>query len=743
MTETQGADGSNGHDSNTTGATGPAVHAGHERDRRVWPGLPYPLGATWDGKGVNVALFSLNAEKVELCLFDRDGRQEIARLVLPEYTNEVWHGYFPDLRPGQVYGFRVYGPYNPEHGHRFNANKLLLDPYAKRIRGRLQWDDAVFGYIIGHPDGDLSFDKRDSAPYVCKSVVTETAFTWGDDRPPRTPWTETVIYETHVRGFTKLHPQVAPAVRGTFAGMSASPVINYLSDLGVTALELLPIHGFVDEAPIVDRKLVNYWGYNTLAFFAPEPRYLSDGGLAEFKTMVKVLHEAGLEVLLDVVYNHTSEGNRMGPTLCFRGIDNVSYYRLVPHEPRYYDDFTGCGNTFNLHQPRVLQLVMDSLRYWVSEMHVDGFRFDLATTLARGRGGGFDSYSGFLDVVRQDPLLSNLKLIAEPWDVGPDGYRLGSFPPGWAEWNDRYRDAVRRFWKGEAGVIGELASRMTGSSDIFDRQGRRSWASINFITAHDGFSLADLVSYEEKHNEANHEGNRDGTDQNHSWNCGAEGPSDDPDVQALRARQKRNFLATLLLSEGTPMLLAGDEISRTKQGNNNAYCQDNALNWIDWSALDDQDKALNEFVRSLIRLRQDHVVFRRGRFFRGTVVPGTNVKDITWLRPDGKEKTEKDWNVPYARCLSFLLSGEAGQYHVTSTGEAEPDDTFLIVMNASNDKVDYTLPALDNPCAWELLIDTAESSAIGEGRAIQPGESYDVVAHSFLLFVSRTAMLEW
>lgn len=714
-----------------------ASHSTYGTQHRVWPGLPYPLGATWDGTGVNVALFSLNAEKVELCLFDEGGVNETYRLILPEYTDEVWHGYFPDLRPGQLYGFRVYGPYEPERGHRFNSNKLLLDPYAKSINGPLHWNDAVFGYTVGHPDGDLSFDERDSAPYVPKAMVVDSSFTWGDDRAPRTPWTETVLYEAHVRGMTKLHPEIQPSERGCFSGMTAPAIVDYLCELGVTAIEFLPVQGFVDEASIFKKGLANYWGYNTLAFFAPDQRYLSNGGVGEFKTMVKTLHQVGIEVVLDVVYNHTAEGNHLGPTLCFRGIDNASYYRLVTNDSRHYDDFTGCGNTFNLHQPRVLQLVTDSLRYWVEEMHVDGFRFDLATALARERDGAFDPYSGFLDVIRQDPVLSSVKLIAEPWDVGPDGYQLGAFPPGWAEWNDRYRDTVRRFWKGEAGVIGEQASRVTGSSDIFDRHGRRSWASINFITAHDGFTLADVVSYEDKHNEANQEDNQDGTDHNQSWNCGVEGPTDDSDILELRARQQRNLMATLLLSEGTPMLLAGDEIGRTKEGNNNTYCQDNELNWIDWGALGELDKKLLDFTRYLIGLRRGHIVFRRGRFFRGAPVPGTDVKDITWMTPDGREKTEKDWNVPYARCLSFVLSGEAGRYHLTSGGRAEPDDTFLVIMNASEEAIEYVLPELAAPCAWEPIVDTSQPELSESPGDIQPGDTYTVVSHTFLLFISR------
>ena len=506
---------------------------------RVWPGEPYPLGATWDGRGVNFALFSENADRVELCLFDEAGSRETARVVLPEYTDETWHCYLPDARPGLLYGYRVYGPYEPEHGHRFNGHKLLLDPYAKSLHGRLTWDDAHYGYRHGSSEADMSFDTRDNAAYMPKCRVVDTAFTWGDDSSPRTQWHETVIYELNVRGFTIQHPDVPDRFRGTFAGLSSPTVVRYLADLGITAIELLPIHGFVDERPLVDKGLCNYWGYNSIAFFAPDCRYCANDTLSEFKTMVQVLHDAGIEVILDVVYNHTAEGNHLGPTLCFRGIDNASYYRLVPGDERHYMDFTGCGNAFNLHHPRVLQLVMDSLRYWAEEMRVDGFRFDLATTLARESDGRFDQHSGFLDAVRQDPVLSQCKLISEPWDVGDGGYQLGYFPPGWAEWNDRYRDTVRRYWKGDQGLIGDLAYRVTGSSDVFEKRGRRPWASVNFVTAHDGFTLDDLVSYNRKHNDENTEGNRDGTDANHSWNCGVEGPTKDRKIQGLRERQKK------------------------------------------------------------------------------------------------------------------------------------------------------------------------------------------------------------
>jgi glycogen debranching enzyme GlgX len=548
----------------------------------IWPGRPYPRSATWDGEGVNFTLFSEHADAVELCLFDATGRHETERIVLREQTDQVWHGYLPHARPGLVYGYRVYGPYEPEEGHRFNPHKLLLDPYAKHILGQLRWTDAHFGYHIGHKRGDLSFDKRDNAFAMPKAVVVDTAFTWGDDRPLRTPWHDTVIMEAHVRGLTMTHPDIPPHLRGTYAAIATPPVIEHLKRVGVTALELMPVHAFIDDRHLVGKGLRNYWGYNSIGYFAPEGRYSATGHISEFKTMVKALHSAGIEVILDVVYNHTAEGNHLGPTLCFRGIDNAAYYRLLRDEPRYYMDYTGCGNTLNLQHPRVLQLIMDSLRYWVQEMHVDGFRFDLASALARERHE-VDRLGSFFDVMLQDPVLCQVKLIAEPWDLGEGGYQVGNFPAGWGEWNDRYRDAVRTYWKGDDGMLGELAQRLSGSSDLYQSSGRRPYASLNFVTAHDGFTLHDLVSYDAKHNQANLEENRDGTDRNLSWNCGAEGETDDPQINLLRARQKRNLLATLLLSQGVPMLLAGDCLGRTQKGNNNAYCQDNELSWIDWS----------------------------------------------------------------------------------------------------------------------------------------------------------------
>jgi len=607
----------------------------------LWPGKPYPRGATWDGMGVNFALFSESAERVELCLFDASGRNEIARLALREQTDQVFHGYLPQARPGLLYGYRVYGPYRPQDGHRFNGHKLLLDPYARNIVGTIRWHDALFGYRVGSAQGDLSFDRRDSAPYLPRCKVIESAFTWGDDRPPNVPWHETVIYELHVAGFTKRHPDVPPALRGTYAGLTCAPVIEHFKRLGVTTVELMPVHSFLDDRHLVERGLRNYWGYNTIGYFAPEHRYSASGKIGEFKTMVRTLHEAGIEVILDVVYNHTAEGNELGPTLGFRGIDNASYYRLAQDNPRHYQDFTGCGNTLNMRHPRVLQLLMDSLRYWVTEMHVDGFRFDLASALARELHA-VDRLSAFFDILRQDPVLSRVKLIAEPWDLGSGGYQVGNFPVGWAEWNDKYRDTMRAYWKGEGGVIGEFAQRLTGSSDLYNRSSRKPYASINFIAAHDGFTIADMVAYNDKHNEANGEENRDGHSHNLSWNSGVEGPTDDVDVRALRARQQRNFITTLLLSQGVPMLLAGDEMGRTQRGNNNAYCQDNDISWLDWTPSADQ-RSLLAFTQRVMALRAAHPVFRRRDFFQGRPLHGSTVRDIVWLQPRGTEMGEQEW----------------------------------------------------------------------------------------------------
>ncbi len=702
---------------------------------KVWPGSPHPLGATWDGKGVNFALFSAHADKVELCLFDRSGQHEESRIVLPEYTDEVWHGYLPEARPNQLYGYRVHGPYDPAAGHRFNPNKLLIDPYARAISGALRWGDAVYGYRVGGPREDLAIDRRDSARYVPKCRVVESAFTWNDDRHPRTSWEETIILEMHVRGFTIRHPAVPERERGTVAAFAAPAVIDYLVELGVTAVELLPIHASIAEPRLADAGLTNYWGYNTIAFSAPDPRFLPEGAIAEFKTAVKRLHEAGIEVILDVVYNHTGEGNHLGPTLSFRGIDNLSYYRLDEDRRRYLD-VTGCGNTLNLDHPRVLQLIMDSLRYWVSEMHVDGFRFDLCPALAR-ENGEYSQRAAFFDAIRQDPAMARVKLIAEPWDIGPNGYQLGNFPPGWAEWNAKYRDSVRRFWKGDRGLVPEMASRVVGSSDIFGYRGRRPWASINFATVHDGFTLQDLVSYDEKHNEANGEDNRDGHEPNFSWNCGVEGASDDPAILKLRDQQKRNLLATLLLSLGVPMLLAGDEFGHSQQGNNNAYCQDNEISWLDWQKIRPEDAALRRFVRSLIALRRQHRVFSRPRFFRGEVMSQAGLKDITWVTPAGAEATGEDWGNQDAMALGYVLGGAAGEFF-TPGGQRDIDESFLVMMNADHGDLDFHFPDLPTPLVWEALVDTAEPSGLARnGRRWLPGESYQLRAHSFALFINR------
>ena len=700
-----------------------------QNQARIREGRPFPLGATWDGLGVNFALFSAHATKVELCLFDADGRRELQRIELPEFTDEVWHGYLPDARPGTVYGYRVHGPYDPASGHRFNPNKLLIDPYAKGLIGTLRWHEAVFGYRVGSPRQDLSFDRRDSAPYVPKCRVVDPAFTWGRERAPETPWERTVIYELHVRGFTKMHPAVPAELRGTYAGMGQPDVVAYLKALGITAIELLPVHAFIDDYHLLEKGLRNYWGYNTIAFFAPEPRYSGTGRIDEFKEMVARLHDAGIEVIIDVVYNHTAEGNELGPTLSFKGIDNASYYRLIPDNRRHYINDTGTGNTLNLSHPRVLQMVTDSLRYWVEEMHVDGFRVDLATILAR-EPHGFDEGGGFLDSCRQDPVLSRVKLIAEPWDIGPGGYQVGGFPPGWAEWNDRFRDTVRSYWRGDEGRLPDLAARITASGDLFNRRGRKPWASINFITAHDGFTLHDLVSYNDKHNEANGEGNQDGHSNNLSWNHGVEGPTDDPEIKALRERQKRNMLATLILSQGTPMILAGDEFGRTQQGNNNAYCQDNEINWIDWEHVDESGYALIDFVRKLIMLRQTYPILRRSRFLTGAYNEALGIKDITWLTPADDEMTPAHWNDPAARCLGIVLDGRA-----QAAGLRKPasDVTLLFVLNAYHDVIRFKLPAVVGGSRWELLFDT-NIPDLEPATVFSSGHEYEVTGRSVLMF---------
>jgi isoamylase len=697
--------------------------------REVWPGRPQPRGANWDGEGVNFALFSENAERVELCIFDASGRRELQRVPMVEHTDQVWHCYLPEARPGMVYGYRVHGPYRPQDGHRFNPHKLLLDPYARNIVGNVRWSDALFGYTVGSRRGDLSFDRRDSASGMPKCKVIDPAFTWGDDRRPNVPWHEMVIYELHVRGFTMQHPDVPPQLRGTYAGLGTAPVIDYLKQLGVTTVELLPVHAFVDDRHLVTRGLRNYWGYNTIGYFAPDVRYSASGKVNEFKTMVKSLHSAGLEVILDVVYNHTGEGNELGPTLAFRGIDNSSYYRVRQDDPRYYMDFTGCGNTLNMQHPRALQLMMDSLRYWVSEMHVDGFRFDLASALARELHE-VDRLGTFFEIIRQDPVLSQVKLIAEPWDLGQGGYQVGNFPSGWAEWNDKYRDTMRAYWKGDGGLIGEFARRLTGSSDLYGRSGRRPHASINFITVHDGFTLRDLVSYNHKHNEANGEDNRDGTDNNLSWNCGVEGPTDDPEINELRERQSRNMLATLLLSQGVPMLLAGDEIGRTQGGNNNAYCQDNPISWVDWT-LDPARERLLEFARRMIALRREHPVFRRRHFFQGRSLHGVGEKDISWLNPDGGEMSVEEWNNRYARCLGVFLGGES-LHEVDERGRRVMDDSFLLLFNAHHDPVPFTLPDY-GASGWLALVDTAYGNGLLPEGTYQPHGTFQVSGRSLAL----------
>ncbi len=677
---------------------------------KVWPGKPYPLGATWDGAGVNFALFSENATAVDLCLFSRpDGMREISRIRMSEYTHQIWHVYMPGIRPGQLYGYRVHGPYHPEEGHRFNPAKLLLDPYAKSIAGTINWSDALFGYTIDHPDTDLSMDERDSAAGMPKCVVVDPAFTWGDDTPPKIPWHNTVIYEMHVKGFTAHHPQVPPELRGTYAGLAYPPIIEYLKALGITAVELMPIHQFVADKHLVDKGLTNYWGYNSIGFMAPDARYTKSGLLGqqiiEFKTMVKSLHREGIEIILDVVYNHTGEGSHLGPTLCFRGIDNAAYYRLTPDNPRYYQDYTGTGNTLDMTHPRVLQIIMDSLRYWVLEMHVDGFRFDLAATLARELHE-VDRLGAFFDIIHQDPVLSQVKLIAEPWDLGEGGYQVGNFPVLWTEWNGKYRDTVRRFWRGDPDQVGEMAYRLTGSSDLYQLGGRRPYASINFVTAHDGFTLLDLVSYNEKHNEANGENNQDGTNDNLNWNCGVEGPTDNPEILALRRRQQRNFLATLFFSQGIPMMLAGDELGRTQQGNNNAYCQDNEISWFNWNLSSEQEDLLT-FVRHLIRIYHNHPVLRRHHFFRGRQIPGTSIKDLYWLRAEGQEMTEADWHNPNIRAIGLRLDGHAIR-EVDERGNPIIDDTLLIIFNAYSEPLPFVLPDYVSGGQWELLIDTRD-----------------------------------
>ena len=680
---------------------------------RVEPGRSAPLGATWDGSGVNFALFSAHAERVELCLFDPSGRREIDRIELPEYTHEVFHGYLPEAMPGLLYGYRVHGPYEPRNGHRFNPNKLLIDPYARALSGTIRWTDAHFGYRLGSNRADLSFDRRDNGFGMPKCRVVDSAFTWGQHVRPQRLWAETMIYEAHVGGMTKAHPEIPRHRRGTFEGLSSPYVIDHLVKLGVTAIELLPVHAFADERRLVELGLRNYWGYNSICFFSPHPEYLNaDQSISPFKVMVRRMHEAGIEVILDVVYNHTAEGHQMGPTVSFRGIDNASYYMLA-EDRRYYHDVTGCGNSMNLSHPRVLQMVTDSLRYWVTEMGVDGFRFDLATTLGRDKYG-FNPGASFFDAIRQDPILNRIKLIAEPWDTGPEGYRLGGYGPGWAEWNDRYRDTVRGFWRGDEAVLPELAARLLASSDLFEHQGRKSWASINFITAHDGFTLHDLVSYENKHNEANKENNEDGHNHNLSANYGAEGPTDDPEILTVRARQKRNLMATMLLSQGTPMILMGDEVGRSQAGNNNAYCQDNEISWLNWDRITDGDREFFNFVRRLIHVRRTRPLLRQPDFLHGNEIED-GIRDVMWLRPDGAEMADENWSDPHARAMACLLAGN-GQ------------PSLLLLVNASEVEVAFMLPKSGTTRNWRVVVDTEDedSGRLPEGARFEPGASYEL-----------------
>ncbi|MBU8815206.1 glycogen debranching protein GlgX [Mycolicibacterium goodii] len=688
----------------------------------IWRGKAYPLGATYDGSGTNFALFSEVAERVELCLFDDDGNGGVreTRITLPEVDGFVWHGFIPNIEPGQRYGYRVHGPYDPAAGHRCNPNKLVLDPYAKAIDGQFTWGQPLFSYNFGDPD---SRNDEDSAPNMPKSVVINPYFDWGVDRPPSHDYADTVIYEAHVKGLTQTHPDIPDNIRGTYSAVAHPAIIEHLQTLGINAIELMPVHHFANDSTLVDKGLSNYWGYNTIGFLAPDSKYSSSpnpgGQVQEFKAMVRTLHEAGIEVILDVVYNHTAEGNHMGPTLSFRGIDNAAYYRLVDDDKRYYMDYTGTGNSLNVGHPHALQLIMDSLRYWVIEMHVDGFRFDLASTLAR-EFYDVDRLATFFELVQQDPVVSQVKLIAEPWDVGPGGYQVGNFPPLWTEWNGKYRDTVRDYWRGEPATLDEFASRLTGSADLYEQTGRRPFASINFVIAHDGFTLRDLVSYNEKHNEANGEDNNDGESHNRSWNCGVEGPTDDPEVNALRARQQRNFITTLLLSQGVPMIAHGDELGRTQQGNNNVYCQDSELSWIDW---DNADTELLEFTRKVSELRAAHPVFRRRRFFNGRPVrqPGEpRLPDIGWYAPDGSEMTDEDWDTGYAKSMAVYLNGQ-GIPDLDERGQRITDDSFYLCFNAHYEPIEFVLPPSDFAEQWVEVINTAtdcNTEPIGAGSRV-------------------------
>ncbi|MDQ6875270.1 MAG: glycogen debranching protein GlgX [Actinomycetota bacterium] len=701
-----------------------------------WPGTSYPLGATYDGTGTNFTLFSEVAEQVELCLFDTDGTE--TRFDLPEVDGYVWHGYLPGIVPGQRYGFRVHGSYDPEHGTRCNPSKLLLDPYSKAVDGDIDWDESLFGYQFADHSAR---NDLDSAPHMMKSVVISPFFDWDNDRHPRTPYNETVIYEAHVRGLTMAHPDIPEDMRGTYAALSHPVMIDHLRKLGVTAIELMPVHQFVKDHQLVGRGLTNYWGYNTIGFLAPHNGYALRRNpgeqVLEFKGMVRALHAAGIEVILDVVYNHTAEGNELGPTLSLRGIDNAAYYRLVDGKPEYYMDYTGTGNSLNVRHPHTLQLIMDSLRYWVLEMHVDGFRFDLASALARELHD-VDRLAAFFDLVQQDPVVSQVKLIAEPWDVGDGGYQVGNFPPLWTEWNGKYRDTVRDFWRGQPATLGEFASRLTGSSDLYEHSGRRPFASINFVTAHDGFTLTDLVSYDDKHNEANGENNQDGEGHNRSWNCGVEGPTSDPQILALREQQKRNFLATLFLSQGVPMLLHGDELSRTQGGNNNAYCQDNEVSWVDWKDAHQHD-ALTDFTALVAKLRHDHPVLRRRRFFGGRPIrTGEELRDIAWFTPAGKEMTVEDWDAGFGLALAVFLNGD-GIADLDRRGEPVHDDSFLLCFNAHDSSVGFTAPPAGYGSTWEVVVDTAlpAQAPAGGPRSVKATESIEAAARS-LLALRRT-----
>jgi glycogen operon protein len=698
----------------------------------VYPGSPYPLGATWDGKGVNFALYADNATGVELCLFKTQADEvESVKIKIKERSHQVWHCYVPGLQPGQLYGYRVHGPYEPQNGHRFNPKKLLIDPYAKAIAGTINWSDALFGYKLGDAEEDMSFSDVDSAPFIPKSVVVDDHFDWEDDKPPKIPYNESIIYEAHVKGFTKLHPDIPEEIRGTYAGMAHPVTINYLKELGITAVELMPVHHFVADRHLVERGLTNYWGYNTIGFFAPDARYAAGGVLGqqvtEFKELVKALHKAGIEVILDVVYNHTGEGNHLGPTLSFRGIDNTSYYRLTD-DRRYYMDYTGTGNTLNAYLPNVLRLMMDSLRYWIEDMHVDGFRFDLAPALARELHE-VNRLSAFFDIVYQDPVISQVKLIAEPWDIGEGGYQVGKFPPGWAEWNGKYRDCIRDYWRGADSMLGEFAERFTGSSDLYKDDYRSPTASINFVTAHDGFTLHDLVSYNEKHNEANQDDNNDGEDHNRSWNCGAEGPTQDEAVLALRRRQQRNFFATLLLSQGVPMIVAGDELGRTQQGNNNCYCQDNELSWVHWEAIDND---LLQFTRQLIALRKSHPAFCRRRWFQGQPIKGIGLEDIAWFLPDGSEMSDEHWSHDFAKSMAVFFNGK-GLHASGPKGEQIVDDSFYIIFNAHYEPLDYKLPPEKYGRTWQKLVDTKEKNIASREDALQCESIIKVDARSVVV----------